>query len=397
VSDLSSTKKRAFVTVITRNYAHYAEVLLKSCRESHSDADRFAVFADSPPASWLAKDREFRVVEGESLGIANWKRFAFQYTPFELSCALKPFAMSYLIEQGYDEVVYLDGDMRVYDRMSCVFDALSDQSIVLTPHLLKPLPNDNLHPHESAFLSAGTFNAGFLAVSGRSAGRDFLNWWKSMMLKHCIIDTSASLFVDQKFLNLVPGMFPEVHVLRHPGYNAGHWSMSRSDIALSMNSSSLKTSMTLDGEPLILFHFSGMAPSKPNAYLKYQKRFSLEQRPVLRQLVDQYFLELADADWKTCEAWGCAFDTLSDGTPIQPEWREAIRQSHPVFQSISDPFDILATKGLAEKFKSIELKVGQWRKDWKLKPPKPAKVARWPNIRKLRDILPFGRSTRKSA
>ncbi len=171
-----------------------------------------SVMSIGPPDSWQEKVTDTCVLYGDQLGIADWHRFAFQYTPFELACAIKPFAIAELLQRGYEEVIYLDGDMNLYGPMSAVASALKDHSIVLTPHLLKPLPCDGKRPDETAFLIAGTFNAGFLAVRADATTARFIEWWKNMCTSKCYVDLAASLFVDQKWLELVPGMFSDVHI-----------------------------------------------------------------------------------------------------------------------------------------------------------------------------------------
>jgi hypothetical protein len=119
---------------------------------------------DRLPAGETADVPHTEIIYGDELGIERWARYSFQYTPFELSCAIKPHIMRRLLDMGYQEVVYLDADMAVYGPLVEVFESLARHSIVLTPHLLEALPDDGKRPHERAFLVSGTFNAGFLAL-----------------------------------------------------------------------------------------------------------------------------------------------------------------------------------------------------------------------------------------
>ena len=121
--------RRAIVTLVTRNYAHFAQVLVASCRAAHPEAAIFVCYADRPPADWREAVPGTRVVYGDELGIPDWRTFSFQYTPFELSCALKPHLLRHVIDQGYDEVVYLDGDMRVYGPLASAFAALEHSAL----------------------------------------------------------------------------------------------------------------------------------------------------------------------------------------------------------------------------------------------------------------------------
>lgn len=391
--------RRAIVTIVTRNYAHYAQVLLASCREAHPEAALFVCYADRPPADWHEAVPGTRVVYGDELGIPDWRTFTFQYTPFELSCALKPHLLRHVLAQGYDEVVYLDGDTVVYGPLASVFAALEASSLVITPHLLAPLPDDGGRPHEQAFLVSGAYNAGFLAVRRDGTTQRFLEWWSAMVARKCITDLAASLFVDQKWLDLVPGLFPGVHPLRDPGCNAGHWTLSQFRFERLDDPSRTRSGVAVGGSPLVLFHFSRMTPAAPDEYLNSQSRIRLTDAHPLARLVRDYHAALAAAGRSRCEPWGCAFDTLSDGTPIRPAWREAVRRHHAAVASIADPFDVAARPQLAQLYRGLEGEAVKWRRDWRLKPPQPRGIqGRFKKAETtLKTILRGLRHARKSA
>lgn len=362
--------RRAIVTLVTRNYAHFAQVLLAGCRAEHPEADLFVCYADRPPADWQESVAGVRVIYGDQLGIPDWRRFTFQYTPFELSCALKPHLIRHVLDQGYDKVVYLDGDMAVYGPLSQAFDSLNTSSILLTPHLLVPLPDDGERPNEQAFLASGSFNAGFFALRGDANARRFLDWWSAMVARRCIVDIAASLFVDQKWLDLVPGMFEGVQPLRDPGYNAGHWTLSQFPFEPLADTRRTRSGVAVGGVPLVLFHFSRMTPAAPDDYLVSQTRTSLTVIPALARLVRDYHAALDAAGRQRCESWGCEFDTLSDGTPIHPAWREAVRRRHASLDEAADPFDAAASHNLAAHYRHLESRAAKWRRDWQLKWPR---------------------------
>lgn len=355
-------KRRAIITVATRNYAHFAFALAESAQQHHPEADFYICFADapvqlSPPAAMDAK-----IFLASELGIEGWRRFAFQYTPFELSCALKPFAMRHLCELGYEEIVYLDADMRLLSPLDEVFKALKTDSIVLTPHLIKPFPADGGRPGEDLFLMAGTFNAGFLAIHQDDASKDFLDWWARRLQAECFVDLSASIFVDQKWLSLVPGLFDKVRILRDPAYNTGHWTLPQ--FALSRDA---QGRACIDQRPIALFHFSNFSPTAPLEFDHCQNRTSLSQQPVLKDLVAEYHAAIHRYDAVDFGSQGCEYDCLNDGTKIRPEWREAIRRQHPLLAMVDDPFETESAPGLLAKFISLEPGARKWRKDWRLK------------------------------
>jgi hypothetical protein len=358
---------RAVVTIVTRNYLAYARVLMRQCRRHDPAVDRFVVVIDRPPDGTSADVADAEVIYGDELGVENWPRYAFQYTPFELSCALKPFAVDRLFaKHGYDAIVYLDGDMGLYRPLDPAWQALESCSVALTAHLLRPLPDDGLRPHESVFSHVGAYNAGFVGVRNDAAGRGFVTWWRSMLAKHCIVDLAAGYFVDQRWLCLAPGLFPGVHVLRHFGVNAGHWTLSQAAFRPQTPEDPSRPDVYVDDDPLVLFHFSGMTPLKPADYLANQNRTSLARIPCLERLVEHYHRDLAAAGLADCAAWGCGMERLRDGTPVDRTWREAIRREEPDFADVADPFDTDARPDLVARFRKIEVRGQMWRRDWQV-------------------------------
>ncbi len=361
-------RQRAIVTVVTRNYAHFAQVLLHSCRQHHPEADLYVMYVDRPPASWREQTPGTHVLHADELNIPDWSRYAFQYTPFELAVSLKPHALAHLQQLGYEKIVFLDGDMQLYGPMHEVFDALEHSSIVVTPHLLKPLTVDaqTSPPEEATYLAAGAYNSGFVAVRSDRSGCQFTAWWRAMHRELCIIDFAQSIFVDQGWMSLVPGMFDGVHILREPGYNTGHWSFGQFAFTELESSERTSSGVAVDGRPLILLHFSGLTANKPKGSSGSALRKTLSAFPFLERLVDQNNRDLESAGMSACKSWGCAFATMKDGTPIHPAWREAVRRNHPTLSQYEDPFDNIRHPELLRLFRSLESGSHRWRRDWQL-------------------------------
>jgi hypothetical protein len=356
---------RAIVTIVTRNYLAYARALMRQCELHEPGADRFVVIVDRLPAGEVADVPNSDIIYGDELGIERWPRYAFQYTPFELACALKPHVVDCLMrDRGCQQVVYLDGDMRLYGPLSPVWRALENDSIVLTPHLLRPLLDNSVRPYESLYLRSGTFNAGCFAVRDTDIGRSFTNWWKAMLRKQCIVDLPRGMYVDQRWLCLVPGLFPETCILRHPGLNAGHWTLLQATWECRSTGAASTSNVSIDGDPMVLFHFSGMTPDHPDTYRDYQNRISIDEIPCLKSLVDDFHRDVRAAGYSECVAWGCRMERLSDGTPVKREWREAIRRDEAEFADVEDPFDVASQSDLLSRYCAVESVAHTWREEW---------------------------------
>jgi hypothetical protein len=358
--------ERAIVTIVTVRYLAYARALLHGCEMHEPSADRFVVVVDRPPEDVATEVQGAEIIRAEDLGIRAWRRYAFQYRPFELCCALKPHAIHHLLtERGYREVAYLDSDMALYGPLTPVWQALGEASIILTPHLTRPLPVSGALPYESLYTLSGTFNGGFVCVRDTCSGRAFVVWWREMLRKHCIVDHPAGIFVDQRWLCLVPGMFAGVKVLRHAGVNAGHWTMVQATWEQRPTGTAASSDVHVDGDPLLLFHFGAMTVQDPHAYRTLQNRIRVEDIPCLKRLVDAFHREVHAAGWEECNAWGCELERLCDGTPIQPAWREAIRRDEAPFGDVDDPFDVASHPDLLARFRAIEAHAHEWREEWR--------------------------------
>src|SRR6188472_2813379 len=103
-------KELGIVTVVTRNYLAGARALANSLKRVAPDATFFICLVDRPPADWRVSEEPAVCFHADSLSIPDWKRFAFQYQPLELACALKPYAIRHVLDRGFEKVLYVDGD-----------------------------------------------------------------------------------------------------------------------------------------------------------------------------------------------------------------------------------------------------------------------------------------------
>ena len=266
-------------TVVTPDHVARARVLARSLREHHPDARCTALVVGDPPAG----AEPFEVLGIEALDCPPLEEMVAAYEPFPLTCALKPWLMLHLLEQS-PAVLYLDSDIRVYGRLD---DAVEGHRLVLTRHLLGPLPGDGRHPSEQDILEAGTYNSGFLGASRDATG--FLVWWAERMAQECAIDPARGLFVDQRWVEHAPGLVREARVLRDPGVNAGFWDLPNRPLT------GVPGAYAVAGAPLRCFHFSGFDPDRPGILSSHQNRVDLAEHPMLARLVSDYAAELHQA------------------------------------------------------------------------------------------------------
>ena len=176
--------KSAVVTICSANHLSKAGVLMGSASECMPDYDRFVVLAEREEIAVRIRSLLPRVsgtpqlLSVAEIGLPHPVRLGFQYTVTEFNCALKPYAIRYLFKQGYERVIYLDSDTRIYSRFAEVEALFADGcDVIVTPHVTEPLPDDGLHPKNDEILRAGQFNGGFVGFKMGSGADRCLDYW----------------------------------------------------------------------------------------------------------------------------------------------------------------------------------------------------------------------------
>lgn len=351
-------KTTAIVTIVSNNYLHFARTLLQSVAQQHPDAARYCVIVDRDPAPARALAHEFDTLVLDELSLPDGQDFLFQYTVLELNTAVKPWAMQYLLRQGYEHVLYIDPDICLYRPLNEVFallvpgdDEQPPGDIVLTPHLLSPIA-DAMRPTELDIRKAGTYNLGFCAVRNTPNAHRYLEWWQSKLRHDCVVAFERGIFVDQSWMDLVPGMFEHVRVLRHPGYNVAYWNMAQRPITATTSETTAQagsSQILVDGAPLVFFHYSGLNPRNPHHVSKHQNRYTYDNlAPVTRRLFDAYAQQCIANGIELYSAMPYGFDRYADATKITAAERSRFR-TDPVLraQCEGQPFgrpDILSAQ-----------------------------------------------------
>lgn len=331
-----SRASQVICTICSKNYLHFARTLMDSVERTHPDWDRVVLLADRVDGVFVPARERFRVIEISELEIPNIAAFCFRYTILELNTAAKPWLLERLLgREGYRRAIYLDPDIFMFRRMEEVeasFDA--GAFCVLTPHLTRPV-DDGMKPSEIEMLRAGAYNLGFLALQRHSELDEFLRWWQARLERRCVVDMDNGLFVDQKWMDLVPGMHKDVHILRHEGYNVAYWNLAHRQIELGSEEPKV------NGVPLVFFHFSGLDPRAPKDVSKHQNRYRLETIGPVRALFESYCDTVRSNGLAECARWPYAFARLADGVAI-PEVLRSYMRRHPELEALAPDFNPFA-------------------------------------------------------
>lgn len=272
---------RAACTIVSLNYLPHARTLCESFLGLHPDHVFYVLLVDRVPEGVDISREKFRLILVEDLGIPDFLSVAFKYGILELNTNVKPTFLRKILSEGVDEVLYFDPDILIYSPLDSIYSALRTSAILLIPHCTSP--NEQGPYAESLLLLNGIFNLGFIGLSKSEETERFLEWWEARCLTLGYNERWAGLFVDQKWINLVPCYFDSVHILKNPGCNVAYWNLHERTIEKRQAAWIVNGSV-----PLIFFHFSGMSVDGGDRISKHTEQFDLASQPNLAPLFAEY-------------------------------------------------------------------------------------------------------------
>jgi glycosyltransferase involved in cell wall biosynthesis len=305
-------------TIVAKNYLAHARVLADSFLQHNPGGACSVLVIDDFEGYFDPGAESFEVLTPADVGVDDFDLMAGIYDVLELSTAVKPWLLAHLLTRD-QRVVYLDPDIEVFDRLDEIDELIGQHRLVLTPHSTEPLPSDGKRPTPTDILVAGAYNLGFIGL-GRGADADsLLGWWAERLRKDCRSRPEQGLFVDQRWVDLVPGIVSDHHILRDPGYNVAYWNLP------SRRLERQGEGYEVNGRPLRFFHFSGYDPERPRQLSRHQNRIRLGDEPQLRELCDRYAAKLREHGYGEARGWPYNLDRTADGTQLTHEVRDSYR------------------------------------------------------------------------
>ena len=188
----------------------------------------------------------YSIIDILEISIDGFPEMAQRYTQDELLADCKPFFIEYFIQKS-ERIIYFDCQTIIHQSISFLSEILDNQSIILVPQLLYA----GIHPDEKQILNTGIYHSGVLALKKSNEVSAFLTWWGSNTRSKGFRDLCRGLNADQLWLEHVPALYENVHILKHEGINIGFWNLPE------RNSPQLKSM-----EGLVSENFSGSKFSK---------------------------------------------------------------------------------------------------------------------------------------
>lgn len=281
----------AVCTCAAGNYMAFVRVLAESFRRFHPGIPFYVLLGDKQKPKKWTKAAGVSVVKLHDLKIPGVKDLLRRYDRKQMMTAMKPTMLRYLLDCGYETVLFLDPDMWVTDTLEPLLQEVANHSLTLTPHVGPAFAMAGRTDQEKALLLAGMFNGGFVGVTNREETRQFLSWWDGRLRTHCFEAVREGFHFDQRWLDLAPCFVADLHLMRDPGCNVAYWNLPELDVRL------VPEGFRVNGSPLRLFHFSGFNPDNPDLVTRYLPGVYEEDMCPVPELFEQYTVLLHEAGW----------------------------------------------------------------------------------------------------
>lgn len=283
-------KNNAFCSICTVNHAAYAGTLNDSLKKAGHSEPHYVLIVDPDPAYEKTIEKfKFTPIYLKELKIPRIGELIKKYSAFELSNALKPFFMEWLLTK-HDEInilAYLDTDVYSYSSFNSLFDHMEDNqgiSVLLTPHLIDYRAYSEVGDYrfEKAFMTHGLYNGGFYVLRNDRNSREFLKWQKNKLFDHAYNGPSVQMFVDQRILDFAPILFDFVSIYKDKTYNIAHWNYSP-DLIKEQNGI-----YYVENKRLVFFHFAQLNMDVPDITKNFEFEVTSKDRSLFKRIATEY-------------------------------------------------------------------------------------------------------------
>ena len=335
----SPRSRVGIVSICTASHLPFARTLFEAVRRLHPEAAAFLCISDDPSGAATVLPG-VEVIPVSALRIEQFSFLTLKYTATELCCALKPFVLRHLIDTGAcEKYVYIDCDVCVYAKLDALADGLNEADFVVTPHMTTPFPgswNGRVKPTQGDLLYAGVLNAGVFAVRSGDAAAQFLETWAQLVTQNGAFMPIYGGQCEQHAFNWILAFAERVHVLRDRATNVGYWNLH--DRSLRWQGFEGGAGWTVDGRPLVCFHFSGFSPEQPFQLSKHQARHHVHLVPSVERLIADYCERLGRHGWRAGQPVPYGYGRFPSGLPVDQWMRDVYKDIEMSLDRSRDPW-----------------------------------------------------------
>lgn len=325
-------------TICAKNYLAQALTLRESFLKHNPSLNFFIFLADKIDG---VEDVD-GVVALDKSWIPDWVNMAFKYDVIEFNTSIKPFCFGKLFKEGYEKVIYLDPDIYVTRPLDYIYECLNNKSVVLTPHYCDIEEQFDGAVSEETFNKVGIYNLGFCALKNDKVGQEIAKWWQNRLQYKCYSQSSEGLFVDQKWMDYIPGFFPDATcVSSHHGMNVAIWNLHERELFIDEKQGyMIRRKKTGDEFPLLFFHFSGFDPFETTIINRRHPQFNVTTYPSFKPIIEEYRERVYANGYDRFNKMTYGFNHYFDGSVITPLQRRMFRVYLNDHKVEFNPFEI---------------------------------------------------------
>lgn len=325
-------------TICAKNYLAQALTLRESFLKHNPSLNFFIFLADKIDG---VEDVD-GVVALDKSWIPDWVNMAFKYDVIEFNTSIKPFCFGKLFKEGYEKVIYLDPDIYVTRPLDYIYECLNKKSVVLTPHYCDIEEHFDGAVSEETFNKVGIYNLGFCALKNDKVGQEIAKWWQNRLQYKCYSQSSEGLFVDQKWMDYIPGFFPDATcVSSHHGMNVAIWNLHERELFIDEKQGyMIRRKKTGDEFPLLFFHFSGFDPFETTIINRRHPQFNVTTYPSFKPIIEEYRERVYANGYDRFSKMTYGFNHYFDGSVITPLQRRMFRVYLNDHKVEFNPFEI---------------------------------------------------------
>lgn len=325
-------------TICAKNYLAQALTLRESFLKHNPSLNFFIFLADKIDG---VEDVD-GIVALDKSWIPDWVNMAFKYDVIEFNTSIKPFCFGKLFKEGYEKVIYLDPDIYVTRPLDYIYECLNNKSVVLTPHYCDIEEHFDGAVSEETFNKVGIYNLGFCALKNDKVGQEIAKWWQNRLQYKCYSQSSEGLFVDQKWMDYIPGFFPDATcVSSHHGMNVAIWNLHERELFIDEKQGyMIRRKKTGDEFPLLFFHFSGFDPFETTVINRRHPQFNVTTYPSFKPIIEEYRERVYANGYDRFSKMTYSFNHYIDGSVITPLQRRIFRVYLNEHKVEFNPFEI---------------------------------------------------------
>ncbi|MGX5389996.1 glycosyltransferase [Bacillus thuringiensis] len=153
----------------------------------------------------------------------------------------------YVLEhfKGLDHIVYCDADIYFFSNPTCLqMEWGQNPAFLLRQRGSYEL--EKLH---------GKYQAGLIGFKNNKLGRAILQWWEEHCIEKCSDQFEETSWGDQKYLDRIPSLFPNVKVLGNIGIDVAPWNLVMHNQHTIWKKEGV---LYIDNTKLVAYHFGSI-------------------------------------------------------------------------------------------------------------------------------------------